>query len=67
MRAKSILQNFGCSFVPLYFYKERSKEKKVPGRKDEAKQKKKLTTIDGQVRICLSKESCPRAIRGDNS
>ena len=53
MHTKDIFQNFGCASVPLYHYKERSKEKKVPGRKDEAKQKKKLTTIDGQVCICL--------------
>ena len=25
----------------------------MPGRKDDAKQKKKLTTIDGQVLLCL--------------
>lgn len=30
---------------------ERSKEKKLPGRKDDSKQKKKLTSIDGQVHI----------------
>lgn len=30
---------------------ERNKEKKLPGRKDDAKTKKKLTSIDGQVEV----------------
>jgi len=36
-------------FTKAYCFQERNKEKKLPGRKDESKNKKKLTSIDGQV------------------